>query len=177
MADWFEDCPSRGAGLKHAHWSRCVPPNRHPEDVTSEYAGRIHRMDQCCHCEETIQSAQEAREGTVTPFSTPERPGTADHTFMPTIAGLCQRCGKPLVVHPTKVSEVSFRAEVGDCDHDSYDPWTRCQNCDVVVEPRMATGTVDGPKYGYGRGEATPRFLQRVVAFVGWAEWLGRRAS
>lgn len=39
MSFWDEDCPSRGPGLTHAHWSRCAD-NHDP----------VHLSDQCCHC-------------------------------------------------------------------------------------------------------------------------------
>lgn len=37
-----EDCPARGAGLKHAHWDECR--GNHPG--TDEY----HAPQDCCHC-------------------------------------------------------------------------------------------------------------------------------
>jgi hypothetical protein len=41
------------------------------------------------------------------------------------------------------------------------------------VEPRAITGEgPQGPKYGIGRGEATPRFLQRVKSYVQFYESL-----
>jgi len=47
---------------------------------------------------------------------------------------------------------------------------------DTIVEPKYAEGTFPKP-YGWGRGHATPRFLERVVAYVGWREWLSRNGG
>lgn len=44
------------------------------------------------------------------------------------------------------------------------------------VEPRAITGNgPTGSKWGWGRGEATPRFLERVASFVSFHAWLGSR--
>lgn len=39
---WAEQCPGRGAGLGHAHWSRCR--GSHPG------TGERHPAGTCCHC-------------------------------------------------------------------------------------------------------------------------------
>lgn len=41
---WASQCPARGAGLDHAHWSKCHPNTGHPD------TGDTHRYEQCCHC-------------------------------------------------------------------------------------------------------------------------------
>jgi hypothetical protein len=47
---------------------------------------------------------------------------------------------------------------------------------DTIVEPKYAEGTY--PKtWGWGRGHATPRFLDRVVAYVGWRKWLSENGG
>ena len=43
----------------------------------------------------------------------------------------------------------------------------------LLREPKMVTGLgPQGKKWGWGRGESTPRFLKRVLAFVEWRAWL-----
>lgn len=47
-SSWTDQCPSRGAGLTHAHWRDCKPGAWHPGTQTR------HLANQCCHCEQTI---------------------------------------------------------------------------------------------------------------------------
>jgi hypothetical protein len=53
---WKQACPARGAGLRHAHWSKCNPTGVHPQETIGN-VGKNHPFDMCCHCEMTTDGA------------------------------------------------------------------------------------------------------------------------
>jgi hypothetical protein len=189
---WSEQCPARGAGLTHAHWRECRPEHGgHPStDPTTEYAGRHHAYDQCCHCEERIERA-------ATPAEQPVQ-AIRDHAYLPTMSGWCAKCRQPQNQHEAQVHLPSRGAieEQADAfglpipctvDHNAITrklligdegyQWTSCPSCRVQLEGKLYTGNYTGRNVGHGRGEATPRFLKRVEAYVGWFAHLFGNAS
>lgn len=185
---WKDQCPARGAGLTHAHWRECIPSQGgHPQsDPTTEYAGRMHQFAQCCHCEEKIDPAVTA---TVAEQSEQPVQPIRDHAYLSTVAGWCAKCRQPQDQHEAKVhlpnrDAVAEQAEVFalpipcTVDHQSITrklligdngyQWTTCPSCGVQLEGHLYTGAYSNREYGHGRGEATPRFLKRVEAYVGW---------
>jgi hypothetical protein len=49
--------------------------------------------------------------------------------------------------------------------------WHRCPSCNVMVEPKMATGQPSGPNYGPGRNPYTDRQKWEHVKLR--SAWLG----
>lgn len=117
----------------------------------------------------------------------------ADHLFHPGhLDGRCARrnCDKRQDQHPTvrPLSDAEARDGVCPVNHQqltirrtvvgliggpepALEGWTQCPQCFVTLEPKLATGVYEKREYGWGRGEATPRFLKRVEAFVGWVQF------
>jgi hypothetical protein len=189
---WSEQCPARGAGLTHAHWRECRPEHGgHPStDPTTEYAGRHHAYDQCCHCEERIERAATVQEQPVQAIR--------DHAYLPTMSGWCAKCRQPQKDHEAQVhlptrDAIHEQAEEfalpKECtvDHNSISRkqligdggwvWSSCPSCGVQLEGKFYTGNYSPRQSGHGRGEATPRFLKRVEAYVGWFAHLFGNAS
>lgn len=187
---WSDQCPARGAGLAHAHWRECRPDSGgHPTtDATTEYGGRIHQYNQCCHCEERIE-----------PTGATQHPGAEqtgqvvqdirDHAYLPTLSGWCAKCRQPQVAHAAQVhlptrDAIAMQADEfalpKECtvDHNSITrklligdaglQWTSCPSCGVQLEAKLYTGEYEPRRYGWGRGEVTGRFLKRVEGYVGW---------
>lgn len=189
MSDWSDDCPDRGPGLSHAHWNQCKPEKggHSPTDPTTLYAGRVHQWTQCCHCEQHIGEARN-------PAFAPE--GSLDHPFLTDAHGRCRAgCGNPQSSHPKQHSREAgeqqaeeFGVKVCPVNHASINPkhligdggliWTACPNCGTVLEPKLATGKLDGRRWGKGRGDFNPfRDGDRLLGIVGWREWLSRHGG
>jgi hypothetical protein len=142
--NWREDCPARGAGLHHAHWSDCHPSNVHPgTDVTHTYT-------QCCHCERFIVGAPQT-----TSTESPVDPPMQDHMYIPTLVGHCLRCRLSMAKHPAVVRQVE--PETGN----------------VPLEPQYASIGAQGPAWGKGRGDLTERQQTFLVGWLGWLQHNG----
>lgn len=175
---WSQDCPERGPALTHAHWSNCDPRGVHPKDPTGN-GGKQHASNQCCHCEMTSEQwhAERAKADIVI-----RETETADHLYVFTITGKCNRCQRTQDVHPTVVKAAPMeRTEDGqvvcNVDHNSINAVTllivdgglerrKCPACTVMVEPKMATGEPIGKADGIGRGWVSPRMRARWEAIA-----------
>lgn len=190
---WSEQCPNRGAGLTHAHWRECRPEHGgHPStDSTTEYAGRRHAYNQCCHCEEAIEASAE-------PVGTMVQT-IRDHAFLPVMGQQwCAKCHAPRDAHEAQVhlpSRDAIREQAEDfalpkdctVDHNAISRkqligdegwvWSSCPSCGVQLEGKFYTGEYSPRRYGHGRGEPNARFFKRVEAYVGWLAFLASRAS
>lgn len=175
-AFWYEQCPERGAGLDHAHWKDCDPARGHPPDPAFPFQEAVvHQWSQCCHCEHTAETWEQARgEELRADMAMREAgipaPDVNDHQYVHTVVGLCGRagCRKPMAMHAPMV-----RVVPGDeCGpHTNVNPipligeagleWPTCPNCGVQKEPKLATGDLSGPKYGLGKGYVTERMRRR----------------
>jgi hypothetical protein len=51
--------------------------------------------------------------------------------------------------------------------------WKRCPFCHVMVEGALRTGEVNGPTYGKGRGDLSPRQKSDLLAWAGWVNYNG----
>lgn len=74
---WRQDCPKRGVGLQHAHWTACRPDGVHPHDDTGN-EGNNHPATMCCHCQFTEAMEREAH--IAMKAATAGLPATSEHT-------------------------------------------------------------------------------------------------
>lgn len=151
LTDWREDCPKRGAALKHAHWSDCRPPAVHPG--TDE----VHEYRQCCHClgmfadeKQDPNADVEMREAGIPPEAeVADDPGyastapgvTADE---PDIPPFDADCGHKVLVDTPLVGDDGLE-------------WPTCGDCGVMKEPKLALGYPVGPADSPSRGWVSPR--------------------
>ncbi len=190
MDFWAEQCTARGPALTHAHWDRCDSKGVHPADGT-EAAGRTHLADMCCHCEMTPAmkteldiAMQQLGAGTSLGRS------LADHLYVPTIVGRCNRCQRTADAHPVSRKVVEPGSDECTVDHTSIATkaligdgglqWTSCPLCATMVEPKMATGQLTGPAYGPGRGVLTQRHMDKLVKVANrekFNDWLEQSAG
>lgn len=70
---WRKDCPSRAAGLGHAHWAACNPDTGHPHTSFDVNAGNKHPWNVCCHCEQPAPAEVEPKATEPVPPSVAER--------------------------------------------------------------------------------------------------------
>lgn len=100
----------------------------------------------------------------------------------------CCECGgsypRPAAGSPVQMSPNDIRARlrslgiqsVSEDDPVNEEPAAPDHTADEFVEPRAITGEgPTGPKWHWGRGEATPRFLARVKSFVEFRAWMAER--
>lgn len=149
MGVFRDQCPARGAGLSHAHWTRCRPPAPHPNDSSTEFSGRVHGPLQCCHCEETLELESAAPKPE--PEPEPEAPAA-------------EPSGDCTVDH----NSVKSSLLIGDGGLE----WSRCPICGVHVEPRFPPQGVQGKPYERGRGDLTERQRRRLFSWAGWSRYL-----
>lgn len=148
---WREQCPERGAGLSHAHWSKC--DGVHMADGTP-MAGREHSWEMCCHCEMTFAMVQEMRDemrlvglepGPVTSVPV-EPPMAALNDDVP--LGTCKADHSKMGMKVVRDGVVS---------------WQECVLCGVQIEPKRATGQLPGPKVALGTGDLTKGQMAKLA--------------
>lgn len=169
MAIWTDYCAARGPALTHAHWTKCVPPAPHPTDLSTEYAGRKHEWNQCCHCEERMDPAsQQGVPQKVVPAPPPESQTLAE--LEPEDAILQSEAMALPVTCTVDHRSIDTALLIGD---DGL-VWRRCPFCNVQVEGALRKGEVIGPYWGPGRGELRPRQQGWLQGWVGWVDYQGK---
>lgn len=161
---WTQQCPARGPGLSHAHWSHCNPDSGHPHDESGN-EGNHHGWDMCCSCEMTA-----ATEAAAKPSQPAIERALEEHAYVFTIMGRCQRCGRTSPEH----IQIDHAVPPGKCPvrHDSITQkglsigdeglqWKTCPSCLTQIEPRMSLGEPQGRADGIGRGWVSPRMRRR----------------
>lgn len=146
---WSEQCPERGAGLTHAHWSHCHPekgghPN--PEDE----APVIHQFRQCCHC-----ALYAYDEPTTERTNIPVKVVEPDPDALP-LALPQPGCGS---------RHNEFAKTTPLIGNDGLE-WPTAPCCGVIIEPKLATGFPHGPPWGSGRGWVSPRIKNKWGAIA-----------
>lgn len=188
--EWSDPCPARGAALSHAHWRDCNPTEGpHPGTAI------VHMWDVCCHCNQRVGVPRREGTGLLSGSATPVEPGSLDHPYVPTLAGYCLRCRLPQIAHPATHSRAAAEKQEdefgldGPCPvkHESItsklligdegEVWTKCPHCGTILEPKVATGKVEGRRWGLGRGEFGQRDAQRAIGHVGWRAWLAEHGG
>lgn len=153
---WNQQCPARGAGLEHAHWSKCQPDGFHPVEFGDD-SQRKHLSDQCCHCEARASIWYKEQERIRDEVKAREQIGWPGHEHV-WWSGKCATCP---ATDPRSDLEKALDRE------------------DVPVEQKSITGTGPiGPKRGeekagppaHGRfdasGHLTPEDETRLGFFV-----------
>lgn len=139
------DCPERGPALSH----------------TNSASGK------CRHCGVALTTEK--------PEPKPDEPEAksemVDHQYAFTVAGKCAICGQTTDVHPRYLTDQPEGACV--VDHKSIVTkmgvgnfglqWSRCPNCEQMVEPKMAMGEPHGNPDGVGRGWLSPRTQRKLT--------------
>lgn len=183
---WRQECPERGGGLTHAHWSKCDPSGVHPQDDTGN-EGNQHPAAMCCHCQMTEQSEREMREADIAMREAGvPRSELADHEYVFTIVGRCGRCQRTPDIHPKY--RRGEAAEEGGCvvDHSSITTklligdgglqWSQCPQCQMYLEPKAITGNgPQGRPTDRGRGTLTERHkadLVKAAQREDFSDWL-----
>lgn len=147
---WDEQCSERAAGLSHAHWNKCEAV--HPHDGTP-MSGRTHLRNMCCHCEFTYEMMEEMRDAMRLDGLLPvPPPPVGDLPLDDLPLGECNMKHEAI--------QSKFRVAEGG------GTWAVCVLCGVTVEPKLATGKVDGYPHGKGRGELTEKQTAQLHAIA-----------
>lgn len=142
MTFWSDECPQRGPGLTHAHWTQCDPnKGGHPGSIAR------HTWGQCCHCEHTEASWLRLHPADV-----------IVQQVAPPVTGAPAQCTVSGGKHKPAVSTPL----IGENGLE----WPSCSSCGVQMEPSLATGALTGPEWGIGRGWTNPRMVKRWEAIA-----------
>lgn len=150
-------CPRRGPGLSHIQSMSQRPDGS------------------CIYCSTPVVKGDEDR---VPGFHPDDMDGSAGHPLDVEEADEGIRTGsiasRLLALGLIRPSGSPVDARLApDCivDHNSLRAWGPCSQCQVVHEPKLATGEASGVTWGPGRGGLTNRLKLRL----GFIRWLAAR--
>lgn len=140
---WAQDCGARGPALRHTH-GECIDPER-----------KRHEECPCRHCGLTPSRwlyllQHDLREAGVTPEE---------------VAAVVDPDSLPLEMEQPGEQYCGWdHKSWSKSELDKTKSWPTCPNCNVPIEPKMATGEPIGPMWGSGRGWVSPRMKRRWSA-------------